>query len=321
MKRKGQPPTSPSPGALFTPVHVESITVSLTVSIFAPSSPFPTERFEYGLGRLQQLGWDVRTPSSIRAKHGFLAGEDAHRFESFRRDWLDPSVDVMFAARGGYGAHRILPELETLGPSPNRKRVVGFSDITAIHAWLFRRGHPSVHGPVVTQLGDLSAVDLERLRRVLEGPWPGLTYTADGPALASGQARGKIFGGCLAVITPLLGTPYAPDFRDTILVLEDVAEPPFRVDRMLTHLRLAGVLSQVAGIAVGDFVGGKAVREGEPDVAAVLRERLSDLGIPVVTGLPIGHGTRNLALPLGAQARLDADNGELVIEDDGWPTR
>ena len=263
-----------------------------------------------------QLGLTVRVPDTVRARRGFLAGDDTHRINAFREAWLDPSIDVMMAARGGYGAHRILPALERIGPSPNRKLIVGFSDVTAIHAWLDRQGRPAVHGPVVTQLGDLATTDHQRLYDVLTKDWSGLTYTADGETVVGGTARGRLLGGCLAVITPLLGTPYAPDFTDKILVLEDVAEPPYRVDRLLTHLHLAGVLSRVAGIAIGDFVGGAAVREGEPDVPAVIAERLSGLGVPVLTGLPFGHGDRNQALPVGVSARLDADAKTLIIEGD-----
>ena len=288
--------------------------MTVTVSIFAPSSPFDRARFEAGHALLMQLGLTVRLPDSIRARHGFLAGNDEHRAQAFADAWLDPSVDVMLAARGGYGAHRLMPALEKLGPSPNPKLVVGFSDVTAIHLWLYRRGWPQgVHGPVVTQLGDLGPEDLETLRQVLYGQWQPLTLEADGPSVGRGVAEGTLVGGCLSVITPLLGTPYQPNFAGTIVLLEDVGEAPYRIDRQLTHMRLAGAFDGVAGIALGDFIGGHAVREGEPDVAAVVAERLGDLGVPVVTGLPFGHGRRNRAIPVGVRARLDADNRRLTI--------
>lgn len=263
-----------------------------------------------------QLGLTVRVPDAVSARTGYLAGSDAHRMAAFTEAWLDDSVDVMMAARGGYGAHRLLPMLDQLGPSPNPKRIVGFSDITAIHGWLFRRGSPSVHGPVVTQLCDVGPEDLDRLSAVLRGPWSGLRYIADGPCVRGGTARGKLWGGNLAVITALLGTPYAPDFTGTLLVLEDVGEAPYRIDRMLTHLRLAGVLDRVAGVIVGDFTAVPKVSEGHPEAQDVIAERLGDLGVPVLTGFPIGHGSRNQALPLGVVARLDADQGVLEIEED-----
>ncbi|MEM7677092.1 MAG: LD-carboxypeptidase, partial [Myxococcota bacterium] len=175
---------------------------------------------------------------------------------------------------------------------------------------------PSVHGPVVTQLGDLADADLERLRTVLTGDWSSLSYTASGPTIGGGAATGKLFGGCLAVLTPMLGTPYAPDLADAIVLLEDVAEAPYRVDRMLTHMLLAGAFDGVAGVAIGDFTGGHAVREGEPDVMGVLTERLTPLGVPVVAGFPFGHGAQNHAVPLGVTARLDAEAQKLTIEAD-----
>ncbi len=288
--------------------------MTATVRIVAPSSPFDTSRFEAGLALLVQLGLTVDVPDAARLRRGFLAGDDERRFEAFAEAWRDDAVDVIMAARGGYGAHRLLPRFETLGPSPNKKRVVGFSDITAIHAWLYRRGLPGVHGPVVTQLGTLSATDLDHLNMVLTGDWKGLVYTADGPTIAPGIARGRVFGGCLSVITPLLGTPYAPDFENMILLLEDVGEPPYRVDRLLTHLRLAGALERIAGVAIGDFEGSRETREGYPDVGEVLIERLGDLGVPVLAGLPFGHGSRNQAIPVGVAARLDADAKTLTIE-------
>ena len=288
--------------------------MSLSVSIFAASSPFDSARFEAGLSLLRQLGFTVRVPDATRRRQGFLAGDDPHRVDAFRSAWLDPSIDVMMAARGGYGAHRILPDLENLPDSPNRKLLVGFSDVCAIHGWLQRRGIPSIHGPVVTQLGDLSPIDLDRLRAVLTESWSGLIYSSDGPTLRPGVAQGKLTGGCLSVLTPMLGTPYAPSMDGCILLLEDVAEPPYRIDRLLTHMRLSGALAGVTGVAIGDFVGGHARREGEPDATEVLRERLHDLGVPVLAGLPFGHGKRNQAMPLGATARLDADRRELVIE-------
>ncbi|MEO1339272.1 MAG: LD-carboxypeptidase, partial [Myxococcota bacterium] len=277
-------------------------------------SPFDESRFSTGIRHLEQLGFTVRLPEAIHARHGFLAGNDAHRAAAFKSAWLDPTVDVLMAARGGYGVHRLMPDITKLPPSPNRKLVVGFSDITAIHAWLYENGWPSIHGPVVTQLGDLADADLARLQTVLSGDWSQLSYSATGPTVNGGVARGKLFGGCLAVLTPMLGTPYAPDLRNAIVMLEDVAEAPYRIDRMLTHMLQAGALDGVAGIALGDFTGGHAVREGEPDAMGVLSERLGALGVPMVAGFPFGHGQHNHAVPLGVDARLDADAKQLIIE-------
>lgn len=285
------------------------------LGVFAPSSPFDGSRLERGLVRLAGLGLEPVLHPQVTERQGFLAGPDAHRARAIHELLAGDDVGGLIAARGGYGAHRILRDLDPALIRSAGKMIVGFSDVCAIHAVAQKAGLISIHGPVVTQLGDLGDRDLAVLARVLAGDWQGLEYSADRPAITPGRATGRLAGGCLSVIVPLVGTDllFFPD--DVILLLEDVGEAPYRIDRMLTHLHLAGLLGRTRGIVLGDFAGCASPRAGEQSIEEVLAERLGGLGVPVLAGLPFGHGARNHAVPLGARVTLDASAGVLRVEE------
>lgn len=288
-----------------------------TVGVFAPSSPFPSERYLAGLDRIRSLGFDVIEGPDLRARTGYLAGDDDTRLASLHALLEDDQVDIVWAARGGYGLHRIVDRIDAALIASAQKPIVGFSDVCALHAIAqAKAGLISVHGPVITQFGTVDEAARAHMAQVLAGDWDGIQYTTDEAALSGGQATGRLLGGCLSVITPMIGSGLLPDFDGAILLLEDVGEVTYRIDRLLTHLALAGVLGSVAGIAVGEFVGCEPRNRDEPTVEAVLAERLGDLQIPIITGLPFGHGHRNLAVPLGTRATLDADAGRLVLHRD-----
>lgn len=291
-----------------------------TLGVFAPSSPFDGARFETGIEILKGLGFYIHIHPQAYARSGFLAGDDAQRADAFFSLLEDPSIDGVMAARGGYGAHRLLFDVDASRAARHRKPVIGFSDVVVLHQILQGTGLMSIHGPVVTQLGDLdqdSHLHLARLLRGQAGRW---TLTADRAGwapevIAGGVATGPLVGGCLAVLAALVGTPHLFVPNGAILLLEDVGEVPYRLDRMLTHLRLAGILDRVSGLALGDFVNCRPPRPVEPGAEDVLTERLGSLGVPVVSGLPIGHGKRNMAVPLGATATLDGTAGTLTLHD------
>jgi muramoyltetrapeptide carboxypeptidase len=241
----------------------------------------------------------------------YLMGEDHRRAEQLNRALSDPEVEAIFCARGGYGTMRILDLVDGEALVRRRVPIVGFSDCTALHLLACRLGVPSIHGPVVTQLARLSEEDRQALHDLLAGSLPRLEGL-DG--LAGGRARGRLVGGNLTLLAHLAGTRFLPDLHGAVLLLEEVKEAPYRVDRGLTQLALAGVLEQVAGIVVGSLEGCDAPQGVPPKsvrAADVVAERLSGLGVPVATGAPVGHGDRNRALPLGLEAELDADAGTL----------
>ena len=283
------------------------------VRVVAPSGPVPRDVFETGVAVLRGR-YQVRFDEGLFAREGFLAGPDERRLAELEAAVADPEARAVFMARGGYGLLRILPFLDKawLGAAP--KPLVGFSDGTALVAFAARAGVAAVHGPVLTQLGTLPPSDQQALFHLLEQPAPGLLL-ADLDELIPGRVQGRLIGGNLEVFSRLLGTPYLPDLAGAILFLEDSGERPYRVDRQITHLDLAGVFGAVSAVIVGDFSGclePESLRAAAPTIDEVLQERLGRLPIPVVLGAAIGHGARNLALPYGCLAELDTRHGTLA---------
>lgn len=266
----------------------------------APSGPFEREDFDAGVAWLRER-YEVRCDADIFARQGYLAGGDARRARELRDAIADPDAAAILCARGGYGATRLLAQLDPEEVARNPKWLIGFSDVTALHALWARAGIASWHASMVLALGRADDEERRAWVRALEGELPtleGLESIGRG-----GEARGPLIGGNLAVLTALLGTPHAPPIDGAVLLLEDVGERPYRVDRMLTSLRLAGWFERVAAVVVGEFV---QCHEGEEGVTVedVLRERLGDLEVPVLLGVPSGHGERNVALPLGRVASV-----------------
>lgn len=283
------------------------------VRVIAPSGPFEPAALDAGLAVLRErFGLRPRLRADVASRDRYLAGTDGRRAEEWKEAVADVEAKAIFCARGGYGSMRILPVID---PRPLRDRpklVVGFSDVTAIHAALNRAGLATVHGPVVTQLGRLPEEPLEHLRALLFGPFAGGARDgepAPGAGLAgsetirAGRATGPLLGGNLAILSHLAGTPWFPPLEGAILFIEDVGEKPYRLDRYLTQLRLAGLLDRVAGVALGQVTG---CDEGEVSGLDVVREAARDLGVPAIAGLEAGHEDRNFALPLGARATLVA---------------
>jgi muramoyltetrapeptide carboxypeptidase len=273
----------------------------------------PREAFLAGL-RILEARYRVVHGAGLFARAGYLAGDDRRRAAELNRYLRDPAIRGLVCARGGYGLMRILPDLDAAALRARPKVIVGFSDVTALLAWArVRGGVRSVHGPVVTQLASLRAADHERLFALLEGAALPRPYVQRLRPVRGGRARGRLVGGNLEVLSRLVGTPYWPSLRGTILFLEEVGERPYRLDRTLTQLTLARTLAGVAGVVVGDLVGCQEPGRTGPGAQAVVAERLGRLGVPVCLGLPVGHGRRNLALPVGARAVLDADAGTLEV--------
>lgn len=288
-----------------------------SVVVVAPSGPVREERIAEGLALLSSWGLEVVLGADVYARHGYLAGTDDRRGASLAAALADPAVRGVVCARGGYGAQRIVDTLDLGVLSRDPKLVIGFSDITALHLALWRGARlASVHGPVLTQLtGAFPAGSLASLRSVIMSDRR-VVLTRDpqaetGPVTVPGPAvTGTLLGGNLCLLTASLGTPDFPSLDGAILMIEEVDEPPYKVDRMLTQLRRSGVLRGVAGIAVGQFTG--CVDEWPMSVVDVLVDRLGDLGVPVLGGLPVGHGQAALSVPVGVPATLDVAAGTLT---------
>lgn len=279
------------------------------VAVVAPSGPVDPARLELGCAVLRGLGLDVvvgkhaldQNPSGLT----YLAGSDAERAADLQEAWCDPRVSAVLCARGGYGASRVLGHLDwdaMRAAAPTWLQ--GSSDITALHVAFGRRlGVPTLFGPMVaTLLADADPEALDHLREGLCGPGAPVHGTH---APAGGRAEGVLTGGNLTLLASLLGTPYAPGpAAGAIAFLEDVGEAPYRVDRMLTQLLQAGWFDGVAGIVLGTWTGCG-------DLDAIFADRLLPIGVPILAGVPVGHGPRQLTIRLGARATLDT--GTLVL--------
>ena len=269
------------------------------VAVVAPSGPFERGPFEKGLellSRRYQLVFSER----IFQTHRYLAGTDASRGQVLQGALDDDSLRAVFAARGGYGVMRLLSSLRF----STSKLLVGFSDITALHLAAQKHGWRSVHAPVLTQLGKQPLDVIERLYALLEGrPTPMLTGAR---TVRSGVAEGPLIGGNLSVLASLAGTRWVPDLPVSVLLLEDVGERPYRLDRLWTQLQLAGLLDGVRGVVLGEFTGCEE-KDADYTCADVLDELTGRLGVPCAAGFQIGHGEVNQPMMLGAPVRLDAE--------------
>ncbi|MBX7113680.1 MAG: LD-carboxypeptidase [Myxococcaceae bacterium] len=279
-----------------------------TVAVVAPSGPFDRESFDAGLAVLRSR-YDVRLGEGLFETARYLAGSDERRTAELVDALNNPEVKAVFAARGGYGAMRVLEHVSL--PRLPHKALVGFSDLTALHAALQTAGRVSIHGPVVTQLGKQSAAVAQQLFALLENPSPPPVLHGQ-PGQVPGQVQGPLLGGNLSVFTRLLGTPFMPALTGGILLLEDVGERPYRLDRMWTHLKLAGVFKQIAGIVLGDFTLCEE-KDASYTSADVLASLVQETGLPCAGGFSIGHGEVNVAVPLGTRVQLDATQGTLTF--------
>lgn len=286
--------------------------------VVAPSGPVPAERLDRGLRVLRRhLDCDLILASNIHEQEGYFAGSDRVRAASLHHAFADDNARAILCARGGYGATRLLNALDPGHLRTNPKLIVGFSDITALLCWAWvRAGLRSIHGPVITQLSTLGPDDIDRLLSLLRGEVPAPLEAAEGTVLSGGTVEGSLIAGNLEVLRALVGTRYMPSMSGAILAIEDVGERPYRIDRALTQLISAGALRGIRGVVVGQLTRCEEPEGGQygPTASQVVVERLSTLGVPVVTGFPFGHGSdRNAALPFGARVRLAADDCTLMF--------
>ncbi|MFF7160254.1 LD-carboxypeptidase [Streptomyces sp. NPDC008086] len=288
------------------------------VAVVAPSGPVSEERLEAGLDVLR--GWDldpVVAPHVLdrHGEFGYLAGTDADRAADLQRAWCDPSVDAVLCARGGYGAQRMADLLDWAAMRAAGPKVfVGFSDITVLHqAFATRLGLVTLHGPAAAGVDFVkNARAQDHLKATLFRPETVRVIPSRGTAMVPGRARGVTLGGCLSMLTSDLGTPHArTGARDGLVLLEDIGEQPYRIDRMLTQLLRTGWLDGVAGIALGSWAGCGPYDTVRP----VLLDRLGGLGVPVVEEFGFGHCEGALTIPFGVDAELDADAGELTLDE------
>ncbi|BFV59262.1 LD-carboxypeptidase [Kitasatospora sp. CMC57] len=306
----------PQQNGATVPRRARSLVPGDRVALVATSGAIDPDQLTAGTAILRSWGLDVVPGAHLTDRHlGYLAGTDADRAADFQRAWLDPTIAAVICARGGYGVQRMVDLLDwdALRAAPP-KVLVGFSDITVLHETVAQRlGIPTLYGPMGT--GATFIADpptAEHLRRTLFTPADTLVVGAPtaGP-LVPGTAHGITAGGCASLLAAERGTPTArPSFAGTILLLEDVGEHPYQLDRILTQLIRSGALDGVAGIALGSWEDCGPLAP----VREVLADRLTPLGVPVAWELGFGHCPSTLTVPLGLPATLDADAGTLTFD-------
>jgi len=306
-----------APSIIFPP----RLAIGDTIGIAAPASPpDQPEIIDEAIGRFIAQGFKVKPGNNLRKRDGYLAGSDEERAADINALFADPEVRGIFALRGGYGSCRILPLLDYAVIRANPKPFVGYSDVTAMHlAILVKGGWMTFNGS--TASGPFQPGNIAACRRTLmessEAAQAQILFSRDevnGASLKTvvpGRAKGQLLGGNMTCLLRLIGTPYALSFRNAILFLEDTGEKAYRVDGMFTHLRLAGILSQIRGLILGQFDHADA--EEQARITACLQSEAKRIGVPCVSGAPIGHFPEQIIVPQGAQAELDAGEGKLML--------
>lgn len=287
--------------------------VGARVALISPSGPLrDVTELSRAEGHARLFGWDAVVGPAAMARDGYFAGTDTQRQADLAAAIADPSIDGIWCLRGGYGAARLLPALDLQAIAARPKALIGYSDITALHSAWQRAGVISYHGP--TGRGAFTAFSLASFRQAIILGQPSAGTAPQATVLRHGTATGRLNGGNLALVASLCGTPWALDFRGAIVVLEDVNEATYRIDRMLTQLRQSGAFDGCVGLAFGHFTNNAEDGDAEArTLHEVLQECADALGVPAVTGLPCGHIDDQWTLPFGAIATLDADTKSLTI--------
>ena len=282
------------------------------VGIVAPAGCVERGPLEAGIAAIRAQGFEVELGPSLFARDGYLAGDAQQRARDLTDFFRRGDIHAIFCARGGFGSVQMLPYLSAeLGQ--HAKIFVGYSDITILLNWLRQTcGMVTFHGPMVAMdlargLGEQTQARFWPLLGGAAGRW----RISLGEVVRSGTAQGELIGGCLSLLVTTLGTPYEIDTRGKLLFLEDVGEKPYRVERMLTHLKMAGKLKDAAGVLLGDFTDCDG--DGPRGVREVIGDIFRDAAYPVVMGISAGHGMENVTLPFGVKMRLDGESANLEM--------
>ena len=283
--------------------------------VVAPSGRFSEERLESGLTFLRDAGFEPNLSKGMYDAARYLAGDDNTRRAGLTDALGEKSLRVVWAARGGYGGARLLPGLNPALVAQRAPWLVGFSDVTALHALWARAGICSIHGANITTLDMWTEEARAELFGLLDGTCRHQAF--EGQAVVDGEAEGVLLGGNLTVLGSMVGTGYLPSFDGAILLIEDIGEKPYRLDRTLTQMMQAGALEGVRGVAIGQLTRCEA--PGEPDYGPVdvIRDVLAPLEVPIACGFPFGHEADSRAVVLGAAATLHGTTGRLQVTTEG----
>lgn len=283
------------------------------IALVSPSGPLngPHE-LQHAVEAAEAFGWTVTVGTHALSRSGYFAGDDAQRGGDLLRAIADDTIDGIWCLRGGYGSARLLPQLDASLRQSRPKALIGYSDITALHALWQTAGLVSYHGP--TARTPLSPFTRASLLEAVQVAQDATLHATNAEVIRGGRANGRLAGGNLAVAASLCGTPWAPQYRGAIVVLEDINEATYRLDRMLTQLRLSGAFDGCVGLALGHFTDcPDTTADGTRALAAIVEELAGELHVPTLLGVPIGHIVDQWTLPFGACATLDADARSLHL--------
>jgi muramoyltetrapeptide carboxypeptidase len=283
-----------------------------TIGVIAPAGPVSREEIQPTIDALKAKGYHVIEGPNLFSKKGYLAGLDEARLDDIHAMFSDSSVKAVFCARGGYGTIRILDKIDYNTISGNPKIIVGYSDITALlFAILRKAGMVTFHGPLMRDLAKDTQNNLDGLLNILSSRSALTIDFSKEMIINSGKARGMIIGGNLSIISSLIGTNFMPLMKGVILFIEDKGEPLYRIDRMLNHLKLSGLINNLSGLIAGDFVDCGDIS----DINRLLKDISAELKVPIVSGLTIGHGEKNLSIPIGLHGELDTERKRLFFPE------
>ena len=301
MKKTANPPSIP----LLPPGLKKGDTIGL-----APlAGPWDDQKFSAGISFLTDLDFKIRLPPNSDRRFPYLAGSDQYRLDCFHGLWRDPKISAIMAIRGGYGCLRLIDAIDLDLIKKHPKILVGFSDVTVLLNGLYRHtGLITFHGPMLTTLAGMDKESIEKFLLCLTHRETPALRPNRLKILRRGTARGRLLGGNLTILSHLIGTSYEPSLTDSILFIEDIGEQPYRIDRMLTQLKLAGRLKGIRGLILGDFTNCGNIEQIWDRVLELL-----DRSIPIWADFPVGHGEHNMTLPLGVEVKMDGGNGSLIF--------
>ncbi len=282
-----------------------------TIGVVAPASHFDLKKFNRGIAVLESMGFNISIPERLFDKNKYFAGSDFKRAEMVNRYFADPTIKAIICARGGYGSIRTLSLLDYKIIQKNPKIFVGFSDISALLSTLYLKCRlVTFHGPTVTTIGNSDNRTKDSLLSIITSDEKPKIAIKGGTTIHPGSSSGPVLGGNLRTLCHLLGTPFQPDFQECILFLEDRGEGPYRIDRMLSQMKLAGCFNGLAGLILGTFEDC-----GRDDIIRLAIDIFKDDKIPILAGLEVGHGKRNLVVPTGLHATIHTDKKLLTFHE------
>jgi len=284
------------------------LTQGSTLGICAPSAQFDVNELDRGIRVLKKMGFKVEVREDIFKKKRYLAGDDAVRANTINRFFEDPEIHGILCARGGFGAMRTLHHLDWNLIRQNSKPFIGFSDGTALLLSIIdKTDSPVIHGPTVLSLANATNKTLDSFYQAVTGSVSSMDVD-NACVIKSGRCRGVLKGGNIATMSHLLGTKFQPDFKNAVLFLEDVGEPAYKIDRMLTQMKMTGMFKKIKGVVIGSFKD----CDNDEYLEEILWEIFDEYQIPVLSGLESGHGEENLSLLMGVDVKMDTEKARLV---------